>query len=162
MGAGNPVLFMPWLKGKKAHCPQPQLPSLQKEEPLPLLPSDISSSVLALWIPAGCNHLHGSRSLDWPLQLLLQSSNAPRDLLSSAGPPMIFQPLLQWQHEVGWWPLVAAKATGCVVREHVCPAGCSKAYSLTGQLVKCSHPLRIVPGRQSTGSLSKGFEGRHS
>jgi len=72
----------------------------------------------------------------------LQSSSAPRGLLSPPGPAMLFQPLLQSQHEVGWWPLAATKATGYVARGDVCSVGCwcSRAYSLTGQLVKCSHP----------------------
>lgn len=45
-------------------CSAPQLPALQKEDPLPCLVSDVSNSVLAPCIPAGCDHLHCFISLD--------------------------------------------------------------------------------------------------
>lgn len=71
-------------------CSAPQLPSLQKEETLPFLLSHINSSVLALHIPAPPALLQISGFTSY-----CHNSNAPRGLLSSPGPLMLYQPLLQ-------------------------------------------------------------------
>lgn len=142
-------------------CSAPQVPSLQKEEPLPRLLSEISSSELALCIPTGCDHLHCSGSLGWPPAT--RAPMHPGVFHHPQGLPCFFSPfcsdsmrvVASGSHQSHWL---------CGKRRCV-PFRLLVLQSLfphwpAGEMLTST--VGTVPGRQSTGSLSKGFGGRHS